>query len=345
MRQVVGSRSVMASLLDQLQRPLRDLRISVTDRCNFRCPYCMPRSVYGPGFRFLPREEILSYEEIARLAEIFARLGVRKIRISGGEPLLRQDLPDLVRLLKQRTGLEVALTTNGSLLARYAKSLAEAGLDRVTVSLDSLDEEIFQEMNDADFPVSDVLEGIAAAAVAGLSPVKVNAVVQKGVNDHTLLDLVRHFHGSGHVLRFIEFMDVGNSNRWKLDQVLPGTELIERIADEFPLEAIESSYRGEVARRWRFSDGGGEIGFVTSVSNPFCSDCTRARISAAGKLYTCLFATQGVDLKAALRDRSHPENVEALIRETWAARTDRYSERRTENTEPGSKIEMSYIGG
>ena len=305
----------------------------------------MPRSVYGPGFRFLPREEILSYEEITRLAGIFARLGVRKIRISGGEPLLRQDLPDLVRLLKQRVGLEVALTTNGSLLARHAQELASAGLDRVTVSLDSLDEEVFQKMNDADFPVSDVLEGIAAAAAAGLTPVKVNAVVQKGVNDHTLLDLIRHFHGSGHVLRFIEFMDVGNSNGWKVDQVVPGADLIERIAEEFPVEAVPSSYRGEVARRWRFLDGGGEIGFVTSVFNPFCGDCTRARISAAGKLYTCLFAARGIDLKAALRDRSHPDRVEALIRETWAARTDRYSELRTENTEPGDKIEMSYIGG
>jgi cyclic pyranopterin phosphate synthase len=334
---------------DRLGRPLRDLRLSVTDRCNFRCRYCMPREVFGADYPFLPRSEILTYEEITRLARLFVEhLGARKLRLTGGEPLLRRDLPELVRMLAAIGGAEVALTTNGSLLAGAAGELAAAGLDRVTVSLDSLDEAVFQAMNDAEFPVARVLEGIEAAAAAGLAPVKINAVVRRGVNDHTLVDLARRFKGTGHVVRFIEFMDVGTTNGWRLEEVVPGTEVVARIDAEMPLEPVEPAYRGEVARRWRYRDGGGEIGVITSVTRPFCGDCSRARLSAEGRLYTCLFATVGIDLRGPLRAGDGDAELSRRLAGVWRERTDRYSEQRSAGT-PGlgrdGRVEMSYIGG
>ena len=334
------------ALVDRLGRPLRDLRISVTDRCNFRCRYCMPREVFGADFEFLPREEILSFEEIARLASIFAGLGVRKIRLTGGEPTLRADLPTLVRLLKQAAPeVEIALTTNGSLLDRLAQPLADAGLDRLAVSLDTLDDAVFRELNDVDFPVARVLEGIAAAVAAGLTPVKVNAVIKRGVNDAGVVDLARHFKGSGRILRFIEYMDVGTTNGWRLDDVVPARELVERIDAALPIEPVEPSYRGEVAKRWRYRDGEGEIGFITSVSTPFCGDCTRARISADGSLYSCLFAVAGTDLRGPLREGADDAAIDELLRGVWGLREDRYSELRAGNTEGLERVEMSYIGG
>jgi cyclic pyranopterin phosphate synthase len=326
-------------------RPLRDLRVSVTDRCNFRCGYCMPREVFGDAYEFLPRRQILTFEEIERAVRVFVRCGVRKVRLTGGEPLLRQDLPDLVRMLRGIPDLDLALTTNGSLLPQQAQALADAGLRRVTVSLDSLDDEVFRSMNDVRFSVARVLEGIEAAAAAGLHPIKVNAVVRRGLNDHTVLGLARHFKGSGHVLRFIEYMDVGTTNGWRLNEVVAGQEIIEKINAEIPLEPMESAYRGEVARRWRFTDGEGEIGVITSVTRPFCGDCTRARLSAEGKLYTCLFAGAGTDLKEVLRSGAGDEAIVALVEKIWRARQDRYSERRTDETAGLDRIEMSYIGG
>ena len=334
-----------APLLDRLGRPVRDLRISVTDRCNFRCRYCMPREVFGPDFVFLPRDQVLTFEEITRLARIFRDLGARKIRLTGGEPTLRAELPKLVAMLKEIDGLELTLTTNGTLLAHLAERLAAAGLDRVTVSLDSLDDAVFREMNDMDFPVALVLEGIDAAARAGLGPVKVNAVVRRGVNDHTVYDLARRFRGSGHVLRFIEFMDVGTTNGWRLDEVVPTSELARRIHEAFPLEPLEPHYTGEVAQRYRYADGAGEIGFITSVTQPFCAMCTRARLSADGHLYTCLFATQGTDLRGVLRSGASDGQLRTSIAAAWRAREDRYSEIRSEGTASLRRIEMSYIGG
>ena len=334
-----------AALRDRLGRPLRDLRISVTDHCNFRCRYCMPREVFGPAYQFLPRGEILTFEEIARLVRLCARFGLRKVRLTGGEPLLRNELPTLVAMLRTLPDLEIALTTNGSLLDTQAQPLAEAGLDRVTVSLDTLNDAVFRQMNDADFPVSRVLDGIAAAARAGLSPVKINAVVRRGINDHTVVELARRFRGSGHVVRFIEYMDVGASNGWKLDEVVPGREIVDLIDAAMPLEPVEAAYRGEVAQRWRYADGSGEIGVITSVTQPFCGDCTRARLSAEGKLYTCLFAQDGADLRAPLRDGRDDDAIAATLRSIWAVRDDRYSEIRSEETAALPKIEMSYIGG
>ncbi len=331
--------------LDRFGRPLRDLRISVTDRCNFRCRYCMPREVFGPGFAFLPRDQILTFEEITLIARASASLGVRKVRLTGGEPLLRAELPRLVAMLAEIPGLEVALTTNGSLLAEQARALADAGLRRVTVSLDSLDDRIFREMNDASFPVRLVLEGIEEAARAGLSPVKVNAVVRRGVNDHTAVELARHFHGSGHVLRFIEYMDVGTTNGWRLDDVVPARELLASLDRALPLEAVEPAYRGEVARRYRYRDGGGEVGFITSVTQPFCGDCTRSRLSAEGVLYTCLFAADGTDLRAPLRSGAGETELRDLLGRIWGVREDRYSERRSAETAGLPRVEMSYIGG
>jgi cyclic pyranopterin phosphate synthase len=330
---------------DRFGRALRDLRISVTDRCNFRCRYCMPREVFDANFAFLKRNEILSFEEIARLARIFASQGVRKLRLTGGEPLLRNDLPALIRMLSQIPDVDIALTTNGSLLAGQVQALADAGLKRVTVSLDSLDDTVFRSMNDAGFPVARVLEGIAAAAAAGLPPVKINAVVRRGINDHTIVDLARHFRGSGHIVRFIEFMDVGHSNGWRLDDVVPGAEIVRMIGAEMPLEPADANYDGEVARRWRYKDGGGEVGVITSVTQPFCGACTRARISAEGKLYTCLFAATGTDLRGPLRDGSDDESIAGVIRAVWGQRDDRYSELRSAATDDLPKIEMSYIGG
>ena len=333
------------STRDTLGRPIRDLRISVTDRCNFRCVYCMPKEVYGRDFRFLERAELLSFEEIARLAGIFAGLGVRKIRLTGGEPLIRRDLERLVGMLAAIPGLDLTLTTNGSLLAQKASALREAGLERVTVSLDSLDDEVFRAMNDVDFPVERVLAGIEAAAAAGLSPVKVNVVLKRGVNEDGMLDLVRYFRGSGHVLRFIEYMDVGHTNGWRLDEVVPAAEILERIGAEFPLEPVPPEYPGEVATRYRFRDGGGEIGVIASVTRPFCGDCTRARLSADGRLYTCLFAVHGHDLRAPLRSGASDEELRERLGAVWSARTDRYSELRTAATPGEPKVEMSYIGG
>ena len=335
----------MSTTLDTLGRPLRDLRISVTDRCNFRCVYCMPKEVYGRDFRFLERAELLTFEEIARLAGTFAGLGVRKIRLTGGEPLLRREVERLVAMLAAIPGLDLTLTTNGSLLAQKAAALREAGLRRVTVSLDSLDDEVFRTMNDVDFPVERVLAGIEAAAAAGLSPVKVNVVLKRGVNEGGLLDLVRYFRGSGHVLRFIEYMDVGHTNGWRLDEVVPADEILARIGAEFPLEPVPPEYPGEVATRYRFRDGAGEIGVIASVTRPFCGDCTRARLSADGRLYTCLFAVSGHDLRAPLRSGASDEELVERIGAVWTARTDRYSELRSAATPGSPKVEMSYIGG
>ena len=333
-------------LRDRFARPLRDLRISVTDRCNFRCRYCMPREVFGAGFEFLPRDQVLSFEEITRLARLFAAQGVRKLRLTGGEPLLRNDLPTLIRMLSDIPDIDIAMTTNGSLLAEQARALAAAGLKRVTVSLDSLDDAVFRAMNDVDFPVARVLAGIDAAAAAGLAPIKINAVVRRGVNDHTIVDLARYFRDTGHIVRFIEYMDVGHSNGWRLEDVVSGEEIVRRISDEMPLIAADASYRGEVAQRWRYEDdAAGEVGVITSVTQPFCGDCTRARLSAEGKLYTCLFATTGTDMRALLRDGSTDDAITAAIRGVWLRREDRYSELRSAATAELPKIEMSYIGG
>jgi cyclic pyranopterin phosphate synthase len=330
---------------DRRGRPLRDLRISVTDRCNFRCGYCMPREHYGNNFRFLPRRELLSFEEIAVLGRVFSANGAVKLRLTGGEPLLRAELPKLVGLLARIPGVEVALTTNGSLLTEHARALADAGLRRVTVSLDSLDDLVFRRMNDVDFPVAKVLSGIEVAAEAGLRPLKINVVVRRGYNDHTLVDVARHFKGSGHVVRFIEYMDVGTTNGWRMAEVVSGREIVERIDRALPLEPIGSGYRGEVAQRFRYRDGSGEVGVITSVSQPFCGDCTRARLSADGRLYTCLFASAGTDLRTPLRQGKSEAELGELVRDVWSARQDRYSELRSEQTRGQRRIEMSYIGG
>jgi cyclic pyranopterin phosphate synthase len=333
-------------LLDTMQRPLRDLRISVTDRCNFRCTYCMPREIFGPGYQFLNRTELLSYEEITRLARIFVSHGVEKIRLTGGEPLVRRDLPSLIAQLRDLPGLkDLTLTTNGSLLRNQAKSLKEAGLQRITVSLDSLDDAVFQSMNDAGVPASVVLDGIEAAKEAGLAPVKVNAVVKRGVNDHTVVDLARHFKGTGVIVRFIEFMDVGATNGWKLDHVVTAKEIAEHIGREMPIEPAEANYRGEVAQRWRYLDGSGEIGIIASISQPFCGDCTRARLSPEGELYTCLFSNRGHDFRTLLRNGSSDDDISAFLASVWHVRNDRYSELRTEETAALPKVEMSHIGG
>lgn len=333
-------------ITDRLERPLRDLRISVTDRCNFRCLYCMPKEVFGRDFHFLPSGELLSFEEIVRLARVFIALGVEKIRITGGEPLLRRDVEKLVAMISPLRGLkDVTLTTNGSLLARKAAALAAAGLQRVTVSLDSLDDAVFRAMNDVDFPVTQVLEGIGAARQAGLTPVKINVVVKRGLNEHTIVDMARHFRGTGCILRFIEYMDVGNTNHWRLDDVVTAAEIFHAIDAELPLEPLDANYRGEVARRYRFRDGAGEIGIIASVTQPFCGDCTRARLSSDGQLFTCLFATAGHDLRALLRSGKSDADVAEFLSEVWRVRTDRYSEIRTSLTQSLPKVEMSRIGG
>jgi GTP 3',8-cyclase len=332
-------------ITDRLGRPVRDLRISVTDRCNFRCVYCMPKEVYGRDYAFLPRRELLTFEEIERVARVFAALGVRKLRITGGEPLVRRDLEVLIGKLARIGPLDVTLTTNGALLAAKAAALAEAGLSRITVSLDSLDDETFRRMNDVDFPVTRVLEGIEAASDAGLAPVKVNVVVKRGLNDDGIVEMAGFFRGTGHVLRFIEYMDVGHTNGWRLDDVVPAAEIVRRIDDAFPLEPVESAYRGEVARRYRYRDGAGEIGVIASVTQPFCGDCTRARISADGKLYTCLFAVRGHDLRELLRAGATDDDLAAELAGVWGARDDRYSELRSAETADLERVEMSYIGG
>ncbi len=337
--------SLDAPGLDTLGRPMRDLRISVTDRCNFRCVYCMPKDVFGPDYEFLPRAELLSFEEIARLARVFRGHGVEKIRLTGGEPLLRRNLERLVAMLAQIEGVELTLTTNGSLLARKARALKAAGLHRVTVSLDSLDDRVFRAMNDADFPVADVLAGIDAAADAGLAPVKINMVVKRGVNDDSIVPMARRFRGTGHIVRFIEYMDVGATNGWRMDEVVPSAEVIGRIGAEMPLETVEPNYTGEVAERWRYVDGAGEIGVISSVTQAFCRSCTRARLSTEGMLYTCLFANAGYDLRSMLRGGASDEAIASAVSGIWRARGDRYSEIRTAGTAQARKIEMSYIGG
>ncbi len=336
------------SLQDSYGRPLRDLRISVTDRCNFRCPYCMPAELFGERYEFLPKPEILSFEEIERVARICVALGAEKLRITGGEPLVRAQLPRLIELLSGIEGVsDIALTTNGSLLPAHAEALAAAGLRRVTISLDSLDPEIFEAMSGVGFKVERVLAGIEAAERAGLLPIKLNCVVQRGLNEDGLVELARRFRGPHHVVRFIEFMDVGTLNGWALDKVVPAAEILARIDAELPLEPVEPSYPGEVARRYRYRDGGGEIGVIASVTQPFCGDCTRARLSADGHLVTCLFAKAGHDLKTPLRAGASDEELLALIGGIWRARGDRYSEERASHTDalPTEKIEMYRIGG
>ena len=337
-------------ITDLFGRPLRDLRISVTDRCNFRCPYCMPAEIFGEAYEFLPKDEILTFEEISRLAALFVDAGVNKLRITGGEPLLRVDLFKLIAQLAATPGADdITLTTNGYLLAKQATLLSEAGLDRITVSLDSLDDEVFKQMNGRGFGTRRVLDGIGRASDAGLNPVKINAVVQKGVNDHTLVDLARHFKGSGHIVRFIEYMDVGNRNGWKLDEVVSAAEIVSMIDAELPLEPAEPNYLGEVANRWRYRDGSGEIGVIASVTQPFCANCTRARLSTDGKLYTCLFATDGVDLRGPMRQGASDADLADIIAGAWRVRRDRYSEERTELTaaeaSARTKVEMYHIGG
>ena len=342
---VPAARPAATVLHDALGRPLRDLRISVTDRCNFRCVYCMPKEVFGKDYAFLERKELLTFEEIARLARLFHGLGVEKVRLTGGEPLVRRHLEDLIALLAVIPGLDLTLTTNGSLLARKAQALKDAGLQRVTVSLDALDDPTFMAMNDVDFPVARVLEGIEAAAAAGLSPIKVNMVVKRGANDAGIVPMARYFREKGHILRFIEYMDVGATNGWRMDDVVTAREIVDRISEQMPLEPADPHYRGEVAERWRYRDGGGEIGVIASVTQAFCRDCTRARISTDGKVYTCLFATSGHDLRSLLRAGATDEEIEAAVRGIWARRSDRYSEVRSSHTGEVKKIEMSYIGG
>ena len=326
---------------------MRDLRVSVTDRCNFRCPYCMPAEVFGDRYQFLPKAKVLAFEEITRLVSVFVSVGVEKVRLTGGEPLVRQNVEELVGMVSRIVGIDdLTLTTNGYLLGQRAQALKEAGLHRVTVSLDSLDEEVFKAMNGRGYGPARVLEGIATAEVAGLRPIKVNAVVQRGVNDHTIVDLARHFKGTGHIVRFIEYMDVGNLNGWNWDQVVPAEEIVSRIDAEMPLEPVEKNYAGEVAERYRYRDGSGEIGVIASVSKPFCGNCTRARLSTDGKLFTCLFAGEGRDLKGPMREGASDEELAAIITGVWGARTDRYSEERASMTEaPGRKVEMYQIGG
>jgi cyclic pyranopterin phosphate synthase len=335
------------TVLDAFGRPLRDLRISVTDRCNFRCTYCMPKTVFGKDYRFLDRKELLSFEEITRLAGAAVDVGVAKIRLTGGEPLLRVGIESLIEMLSALP-VDLTLTTNASALPKKAQALKDAGLKRITVSLDALDDTIFKAMNDVDFPVSRVLEGIEAAQAVGM-PVKVNCVVKRGVNEHQIVELARHFRGTEVTLRYIEFMDVGATNGWRMDDVVPAGEIIELLDKEFGVEPVDPLYRGEVAKRWRYKDGSGEIGVIASVTQPFCGDCTRSRLSAEGKLYTCLFAVRGHDLRALIRSGASDADLADKLREIWRVRGDRYSELRSENTvDPAigeAKVEMSYIGG
>jgi len=331
-------------LADTRARAMRDLRISVTDRCNFRCTYCMPREVFDSKYRFLPHEAILSFEEIARLARVFVGLGVNKLRLTGGEPLVRRHLHRLVEMLAELDA-ELTLTTNGSLLAQQAHALKKAGLNRVTVSLDSLDDATFRAMNDADFPVAKVIEGIEAAADAGLGPVKINMVVKRGVNDHTVVQMAERWRGTGHIARFIEYMDVGSTNGWRMDDVVASAEVVRRISERWPLEPVGANYTGEVAERWRYVDGAGEIGVISSVTQAFCSSCTRMRLSTEGSLYTCLFAHSGHDLKRLLRAGASDDVLRNEIAAVWQRRTDRYSEIRTAEAAKARKVEMSYIGG
>ena len=343
-------RKMAMTLRDQFQRPLRDLRISVTDRCNFRCPYCMPAAVFGERYQFLPKPQLLSFEEIARLTRIIVRLGAVKVRLTGGEPLLRQDIERLVSMLSRIDGVDdLAMTSNAYLLPKKIDALKAAGLRRLTISLDTLDDDVFRVMNGGRSGVEAVLAGIDAAERAGYAPLKINCVVQRGVNDHTLVDLARFFKGRGHILRFIEYMDVGNRNGWKMDEVVPAREIVERIHAELPLERAGSNYFGEVAQRYRYADGEGEIGLISSVTQPFCGACTRMRLSPEGKIFTCLFATEGLSLRDPLRQGASDAELEAIIRGVWGDRADRYSEIRSSLTEEmreeRDKVEMYHIGG
>ena len=332
---------------DQLGRPVHDLRISVTDRCNFRCTYCMPKEVFGRDFAFLRREELLTFEEIARIARVFVRHGVEKVRLTGGEPLLRRDLERLVAQLAAIDGLhDIALTTNGAALTREkAQALKDAGLRRITISLDSLDDAVFRAMNDVDFPVARVLEAIDVAAEVGLAPVKIDVVVKRGLNDDGIVDLARYFRGTPHIVRFIEYMDVGNTNGWRIDDVVSGREILDRLQREWPLVPADAQYYGEVAERWRYTDGAGELGIITSVTQPFCASCTRARLAADGRMYLCLFAGTGYDLRGLLRSGASDDELAEVIANLWRSRTDRYSEVRSEATPSLRKVEMSHIGG
>jgi GTP 3',8-cyclase len=336
--------------LDRFGRPLHDLRISVTDRCNFRCTYCMPKEIFGRDYEFLPKDQVLSFEEISRAAIAFVALGVEKLRITGGEPLVRRGLPELVRMLAALhtpagRSLDLTLTTNGAALRTLARPLADAGLGRVTVSLDSLDDAVFGAMNGVDFPVAKVLDGIDAALEAGLSPVKINMVVRRGVNEASIVPMARWARDTGVTLRFIEYMDVGNSNGWRLDEVVPAADLIDAVTAVWPAEPADAQYRGEVAGRWRYLDGEGEFGIISSVTRPFCRDCTRARLSADGRLYTCLFAVAGLDVRAVLRDGSSDADLLAFLTAAWRERDDRYSELRSQSTSDLPKIEMFAMGG
>ncbi|MEI9937461.1 MAG: GTP 3',8-cyclase MoaA [Pseudomonadota bacterium] len=335
----------MDQVSDQLGRSLSDLRVSVTDRCNFRCRYCMPREHFDHEHRYLPRPDILSFQEIARVVSALAPLGLRKVRLTGGEPLLRSELHELVALLRRQPELEIALTTNGSLLAKQAQTLRDAGLHRLTVSLDSLSPDVFARMTDSELPVTEVLAGIAAAHAAGFGPIKINAVVRRGVNDATIVELARHFKGSGDIVRFIEYMDVGLTNAWRMDHVLSGREIVARIDAELPLEAVGPNYAGEVAKRYRYLDGSGEIGVITSVTQPFCGDCGRLRLSADGQIFGCLFARAGTDLRALLRASPSDAALTEQLQAFWRARGDRYSELRSAGTRSLPRLEMSYLGG
>ena len=331
---------------DQFARPLRDLRVSVTDRCNFRCTYCMPRDVFGPDHAFVDRDELLTFEEITRAVTVFARCGVRKVRLTGGEPLVRRDLDRLVALLARIDGIEdIALTTNGSLLPAQAEALRAAGLRRVTVSLDALDPALFAAFADTPIPVQRVLDGLAAARAAGFDPVKINCVVKRGVNESEIVPLAAYGREHGYIVRFIEFMDVGTTNGWRLDDVVPAAEVVARLDEAFGVEPVDPNYPGEVAERYRYRDGGGEVGLITSITRPFCATCTRARLSAVGELYTCLFGASGTDLRALLRSGASDDELAAAVTGVWGARTDRYSSLRTEQTADLPKVEMSYIGG
>ena len=334
-------------LLDRFRRPLRDLRVSVTDRCNFRCPYCMPAEIYGERYKFLPRQSLLTFEEIARLTRIFTDLGVVKVRITGGEPLVRAEIDSLVRMVARVPGVDdLAMTTNAYLLPQFARKLKDAGLGRITISLDSLDDEVFRRMNGRNFGTERVLKGIEAAEEVGLGPIKINAVVQRGVNDHTIVDLARFARDRGYIVRFIEYMDVGTLNGWKLDDVVSADEIVSRIQAEMPLEPVDANYRGEVALRYRFHDGDGEIGVIASVTKPFCGDCTRMRLSPEGQMVTCLFGTSGTDLRTPLREGANDDEITRIIRGVWGNREDRYSEIRTLLTDEHlPKVEMYHIGG
>ncbi|HCF74219.1 MAG: GTP 3',8-cyclase MoaA [Arenicellales bacterium] len=340
----------LPTVRDTLDRPVRDLRISVTDRCNFRCIYCMPREVFGPGYAFVPRDDLLRLEEIARLTRVFASLGVCKVRITGGEPMIRRNLEYLIEAVSAIAGIDdISMTTNASLLTRRrAESLREAGLKRLTVSLDALDEETFRQVNDVDFPVASVLKGIDNAQAAGYESIKVNAVIKRGLNDHSILPLARYFQGTGLILRFIEFMDVGSTNNWKLDEVIPATEMVAMIDQEMAIEPLSPNYQGEVAKRWRYVDGSGEVGFITSVTESFCGECTRARLTAIGQVYTCLFAAKGHDLRSPLRAGASDEALTEIITSLWGTREDRYSELRGQvpvDVLAAPRVEMSHIGG